>query len=193
MVKKRVGLFFGSFNPVHNGHLILANYMLAFTGLDELWFVVSPQNPLKEKKALLNQNHRLQLVHLAIEDHPKMRASNIEFSLPVPSYTVNTLAHLKEKYPEHLFSIILGSDNLLNFHKWKNHEEILKHHELLVYPRPGFTENPYANRPNVIITEAPVMDISSTFIRNAIHNKKDVRFFVHPKVWEYIDEMNFYR
>jgi nicotinate-nucleotide adenylyltransferase len=193
MVKKRVGLFFGSFNPVHNGHLILANYMLAFTRLDELWFVVSPQNPLKAKKGLLNQNQRLQLVNLAIEDHPKMRASNIEFSLPVPSYTINTLAHLKEKYPEHQFSIILGSDNLQNFHKWKNHEEILKHYDLLIYPRPGYTENPYTNRPNVIITEAPVMDISSTFIRNAIYEKKDVRFFVHPKVWEYIDEMNFYR
>jgi nicotinate-nucleotide adenylyltransferase len=192
-VKKRVGLFFGSFNPIHCGHLVLANYMLSFTPIQELWFVVSPQNPLKEKNSLLHQNQRLHLVNLAIEHCSAMKVSNIEFSLPQPSYTIHTLAHLKEKYPDYQFSLIIGSDNLLSFHKWKNYEEILKNYELLVYPRPGFNENPFPNNPNVKLTEAPLMELSSTFIRKAIKEKKDVRFFLHPAVWEYIDEMNFYR
>jgi nicotinate-nucleotide adenylyltransferase len=190
---KKIGLFFGSFNPIHNGHLMLANFMLAYTGLKELWFVVSPQNPLKTKAGLLHQNHRLHLVNLAIEDFPKMKSSNIEFNLPQPSYTIHTLAHLKEKYPDYTFSLIIGADNLSGFHKWKNYEEILRNYELLVYPRPGYIKNPFENHPNVILTEAPVMEVSSTFIRKAIKDKKDVRFFMHPKVWEYIDEMNFYR
>lgn len=188
-----VGLFFGSFNPIHVGHMVLANYMLSFTGMEQLWFVVSPHNPLKNKSQLLDQNQRLVLVDLAIADHPKMRSSSIEFKLPQPSYTINTLAHLKEKYPEHEFSLIMGQDNLQSFHKWKNYEEILKNFDIYVYPRPGSSASQFDTHPRVHFTEAPLMDISATFIREAIKNKKDVRFFLPAKVWEEIDAMNFYR
>lgn len=188
-----IGLFFGSFNPVHIGHMALANYMLSFTDLQQVWMVVSPQNPLKAKSQLLDQNQRLQLVNLAIDDHPHIRSSNIEFSLPVPSYTINTLVHLHEKYPEHAFSLIIGQDNLSSFSKWKNYEEILRRAHIYVYPRPGSKESEFDHHPNVHLTDAPVIDISSTFIRNAIKQKKDVRFFLPGKVWEEIDLMNFYR
>lgn len=188
-----IGLFFGSFNPIHIGHMAIANYMVEFTDMDQLWFVVSPQNPLKEKKTLLGQNQRLYMVNAAVEDFPKFMSSTIEFDLPQPSYTVNTLAHLKEKYPEHKFSLIIGQDNLENFHKWKNYEEILKHHKLFVYPRPNAGKSQFDQHPNVVFTAAPVMDISSTFIREAIKNKKDVRFFLPEKAWEYVDSMNLYR
>lgn len=188
-----IGLFFGSFNPVHVGHLVLANYMASFTDLEQVWFVVSPHNPLKQKSSLLDQHQRLLLVNLAIEDKPKFKSSNIEFGLLQPSYTVNTLAHLKEKYPKHTFSLIMGEDNLESFTKWKNYEEILKHHKLYIYPRPHTNSEELKKHPNVILTEAPLMDISSTFIRNAIKAKKDVSFFMHPAVWQYIDEMSFYR
>jgi nicotinate-nucleotide adenylyltransferase len=188
-----IGLFFGSFNPIHIGHMAIANYMVEFTDMDQLWFVVSPQNPLKEKKNLLGQNQRLYMVNAAVEDFPKFMSSNIEFDLPQPSYTVNTLAHLKEKYPEHKFSLIIGQDNLGTFHKWKNYEEILKHHKLFVYPRPNCGKTEFDQHPNVVLTEAPVMDISSTFIREAIKNKKDVRFFLPEKAWEYVDSMNLYK
>lgn len=188
-----IGLFFGSFNPVHIGHMALANYMLSFTDLQEVWFVVSPHNPLKNKNQLLDQNHRLLLVKLAIDDFIGMRTSNIEFGLPQPSYTINTLVHLKEKYPDHTFSLILGQDNMQTFHKWKNYEEILKGFHLYVYPRPGADSSQYKDHPHVHLTEAPLMDISSTFIRQAIKEKKDIRFFLPPKVWDEIDVMNFYR
>ena len=173
----RIGLFFGSFNPIHIGHLALANYMVNYTEMQEVWLVVSPHNPLKKKSQLLNQNDRLHLVNLALDFHPSIKASNFEFDLPQPSYTINTLVRLKEKYPQHEFSLIMGQDNLTSFNKWKNYEEILKRNHIYVYH----------------FTEAPVMDISSTFIRNAIKEKKDVRFFTHPKVWEEIDTMNFYK
>ena len=189
----RVGLFFGSFNPVHIGHMALANYMLCFTDMQEVWMVVSPQNPLKSKNQLLDQQKRLNLVRTAIDDYPKIRASNIEFGLSQPSYTINTLVHLKEKYPKHDFSLIMGQDNLQSFHKWKNYEEILKHYQIYVYPRPGATNGEFENHPHVHLTEAPVIDISSTFIRNAIKAKKNVRFFLPEKVWEEIDGMNYYR
>ena len=189
----RIGLFFGSFNPIHIGHMAIANYMVEFADLEQLWFVVSPQNPLKEKKTLLGQNQRLYMVNVAVEDFPKFKSSNIEFDLPKPSYTINTLAHLKEKYPNHEFSLIIGQDNLETFHKWKNYEEILKNHRLFVYPRPNSGKSQFDAHPNVIFTEAPVMDISSTFIREAIKNKKDVRFFLPEKAWEYVDSMNFYK
>lgn len=189
----QVGLFFGSFNPIHIGHMALANYMLAYTEMDEVWFVISPHNPLKEKTSLLNQNQRLFMVNAAVEDFPKFKASTIEFNLSQPSYTINTLAHLKEKYPKHEFSLIIGQDNLQNFHKWKNHEEILARHKLYVYPRPNCSKSQFDSHPNVVLTEAPLMDVSSTFIRNAIKDKKDVRFFVPEKVWEYIDSMNLYK
>lgn len=189
----QVGLFFGSFNPVHIGHMALANYMLCYTDMQQLWFVVSPQNPLKTKSGLLDQNQRLVLVNAAIDDYPNMRSSNIEFSLSQPSYTIHTLVHLQEKYPEHTFSLILGQDNLQTFHKWKNYEEILKGFHIYIYPRPNCERTEFDSHPHVHFTDAPKMDISSTFIRNAIKEKKDVRFFLPQKVWEEIDLMNFYK
>ena|ERR1700752_3356306 len=188
-----VGLFFGSFNPIHVGHMVLANYMASFTDLKEVWFVVSPHNPLKKKASLLHQNQRLHMVNLAIGDNTHFKSSNIEFSLPQPSYTVNTLAHLKEKYPKHNFSLIIGEDNLEYFSKWKNYEEILKKHKLYVYPRPNCKPDEFKNHPNVVMTDAPLMDVSSTFIRNAIKDKKDVSCFMPLPVWQYIDEMSFYK
>jgi nicotinate-nucleotide adenylyltransferase len=188
-----IGLFFGSFNPIHIGHMALANYMLSFTDMKQVWFVVSPHNPLKNKNTLLNQNHRLNLVNLAINDHPSMKASNIEFNLPQPSYTIHTLAHLHEKFLTHQFSLIMGHDNLQSFTKWKNYEEILKRNHLYVYPRPNTGVSEFDSHPHVHLTQAPLMDISSTFIRQAIKDKKDVRFFMPEKVWQEIDEMNFYK
>ncbi|MBX3165727.1 MAG: nicotinate-nucleotide adenylyltransferase [Bacteroidetes bacterium] len=187
-----IGLFFGSFNPVHVGHTVLANYMLSFTDMEQVWLVLSPQNPLKQKQQLLNQHNRLLLVNLAIDEHPNMRSSNIEFSLPQPSYTIHTLTHLKEKYPQHQFSLIMGQDNLQTFSKWKNYEEILKHCHVYVYPRPNGTPTEFDNHPKVHITDAPMMDISSTFIRKAIKEKKDIRFFLPHKVWEEIEASGFY-
>jgi nicotinate-nucleotide adenylyltransferase len=188
-----IGLFFGSFNPVHIGHMALANYMLSFTDMQQVWMVVSPQNPLKDKNQLLDQNNRLLLVNLAIDDHPNIRSSNIEFNLPKPSYTIHTLVHLNEKFPEHQFSLIMGQDNLKSFAKWKNYEELLRRFQIYVYPRPNIGPTEFDAHPNVHFTQAPMMDISSTFIRNAIKDKKDIRFFLPPKVWEEIDVMNFYR
>jgi nicotinate-nucleotide adenylyltransferase len=188
-----IGLFFGSFNPVHVGHMVLANYMASFTDLKQVWFVISPHNPLKEKATLLNQNQRLHMVNLAIGDNDIFKSSNIEFGLPQPSYTVNTLAHLKEKYPQHIFSLIMGEDNLESFTKWKNYQEILKNHRLYVYPRPNSNSGDLKAHTNVIMTQAPLMDISSTMIRQAIKDKKDVSFFVSQQVWQYLDEMSFYK
>lgn len=189
----RIGLFFGSFNPIHVGHMVLANYMASFTDLEQVWFVVSPHNPLKEKASLLNQNQRLHMVNLAIGDNNKLKSSNIEFGLPQPSYTINTLAHLKEKYPKHQFSLIMGEDNLESFSKWKNYEEILKNYKIYVYPRPNSNSKELKSHPNVIMTEAPLMEVSSTMIRKAIKDKKDVSFFVPQAVWQYLDEMSFYK
>lgn len=188
----KIGLFFGSFNPIHVGHMVIANHMLAYTSLDKIWFVVSPHNPLKEKSSLLDERQRLEMVTLAIGDNNKMKASNIEFKLPQPSYTINTLAHLTEKHPEHEFALIMGSDNLDSFHKWKNHEEILKNYELYVYPRPGIKDSVLFRHKNVKMTDAPLMEISSTEIRKAIKDKKDLRYFVAPEVWNYLREMHFY-
>lgn len=189
----KVGLFFGTFNPVHIGHLALANYMQCYAGLDEVWLVVSPHNPLKDKTKMLHQNDRLHLVNLALENHSKIKSSNIEFKLTQPSYTINTLTHLKEKFPSFQFHLIMGSDNLNTFHKWKNYEEILNKYKILIYPRPGYTGSEFDNHPSVKFTEAPLMEISSTFIRKAIKEKKDIQFFLHAAVWKYIDEMNYYR
>jgi nicotinate-nucleotide adenylyltransferase len=181
-----IGLFFGSFNPVHNGHLIIANYIVETTALDRVWLVVSPQNPFKQKETLLNEYDRLFLVNLGIGDNLKLRACDIEFKLPKPSYTIDTLTHLKEKYPQHTFSLIMGSDNLHTFHKWKNADVILKHHELFVYQRKGFTDNPYRHLSNVHFMEVPLLDISASFIRENIQKKISMQYFLPEKVWEYI-------
>lgn len=167
--------------------------MLTFESLDELWFIVTPHNPLKKKSTLLSDHHRFEMVQLAIRNNYAMKASNIEFKLPQPNYTINTLTHLKEKYPQYKFFLIVGSDNMESFSKWKNHEEILKQHNLLVYPRPGFLAEEWRNHKKVKWTEAPLMDISSTFIRDSIRKGKNVQFFLTESVWNHIDEMNFYR
>lgn len=192
---KKIGLFFGSFNPIHVGHMTLANYMVEFTTLDEVWFVVTPHNPHKKKRTLLNDVHRLAMVRIAVEDYPKLKASTIEFDLPQPNYTVNTLAHLEEKYPEYHFCLILGEDNLKSFHKWKNYEVILDHYELFVYPRISEATLPeqFKDHPKIHLVAAPIMEISSTFIRNAIKNQKDIRPMLPHTVWKYLDEMNFYK
>jgi nicotinate-nucleotide adenylyltransferase len=189
---KHTGLFFGSFNPVHNGHMVIANYMLEFTDLDRIFFIVSPQNPFKKQESLLEDYHRLALVKEAIGDSNKYIVSDIEFKMPKPSYTIDTLTYLKEKYPGTVFSLIMGSDNLRSFHKWKNAEHIIRDHKLYVYPRPGFEENTYKTNDNVIITKAPLMEISSTFIRRSVKERKDIRFFLPERVWKYMKEMHFY-
>ena len=187
------GLFFGSFNPIHMGHLAIANYMAEYTDLKEVWFVITPQNPLKQKKSLLPDYQRLELVNRALRDYSKFKASTIEFNLPQPSYTVDTLAYLDEKFPDRQFALIIGEDNLSSFQKWKNYDLILEKRKLLVYPRPDCEPGPFHSHRNVQFINAPQIDISSSFIREAIHQGKDIRFFLPEKVWEYIDEMNFYR
>lgn len=189
---KLTGLFFGSFNPIHTGHLIIANHMAEWAGMDEVWFVVSPQNPLKEKSGLLSDHHRLALVKTAIEDNPKFSACNIEFRLPQPSYTVNTLATLAEKYPERNFALIMGGDNLLTLHKWRNYTYILENYPIYIYPRPGHEANPFPENPHIILTDAPLMQISSSFIRESIRKGRSIKYLVPEKVEAYIDEMHFY-
>jgi nicotinate-nucleotide adenylyltransferase len=190
--QKKTGLLFGSFNPIHSGHMILASYMLEFTDLDEVWFVVSPQNPLKEKKSLLADYHRLALVRLAVEDHPKMQVSDIEFKMPKPSYTIDTLTWLSEKYENREFIIICGTDVFPTFHKWKNYEALLQQYHFYVYPRPGSELSSYEKQANINLFPAPQMDISSSFIRKGIYKKKDMSFWMPDKVYEYILEMHFY-
>ncbi|WP_372653149.1 nicotinate (nicotinamide) nucleotide adenylyltransferase [Draconibacterium sp.] len=193
-LKLTIGLYFGSYNPIHIGHLAIANYMVEYTDVDQLWFVVSPHNPLKKKNNLLDDYQRLELVHRAVEGDDRFRASNIEFSLPKPSYTVDTLAYLKEQHPNYHFKILMGSDNLENFHKWKNYETILGDYGIIVYPRPGFDPDNVQVEKNITIAkDAPLMEISSSFIRKAIKEGKDVRHFLPQKSWEYLEEMNFYR
>lgn len=189
----KVGLYFGTYNPIHIGHMAIANYMVEFTEIQQLWFVVSPQNPFKNKKHLLDDFQRLELVNRAIENDDRFRACDIEFRLPRPSYTIDTLTYLKEKYPRHEFYLIMGSDNLEHFHKWKNHEMILNHYQLLVYPRPGFQPENIQPHPNIHLVEAPLMEISASFIRESIAAGKNIRFFVPPKAWQYLEELNFYR
>jgi nicotinate-nucleotide adenylyltransferase len=189
----KTALFFGSFNPVHVGHLVIANYIVEFTDIDELWFVPSPQSPFKKKSSLLAANHRLMLLNAALGDHPHMRVSDIELKLPVPSYTVDTLVYLKEKYPKRKFCLIMGSDNLSGLKKWKNYEVILEEHEIFVYPRPDHEAGDLKEHPNVHMVTAPIMEISSTMIRQGIKEKKDLRFLVPNGAWELIDEMHFYR
>ncbi|MEN9303191.1 MAG: hypothetical protein RL264_1620 [Bacteroidota bacterium] len=203
----KVGLYFGTFNPIHIGHLIIANYMAEYTDLDQIWMVVSPHNPLKDKKTLLADFHRLALVKEAIDDNPKLRASDVEFKLSKPSYTISTLTHLGEMYPNNEFSIIMGEDNLRTFHKWYNHDKILEKHRIFVYPRVLTLQeeqevkqlsmnllNDFKKHPNVVFCEdAPVMKVSSSFIRQAIQDGKDVRYLLTEPVFNYVDKMNFYR
>jgi nicotinate-nucleotide adenylyltransferase len=188
----KIGLYFGSFNPVHVGHLAIANYILEYTDLQQIWFIVSPQNPLKKKKSLLADFHRLEMINIALGDSQFYKASNIEFSLPKPSRTIDTLAYLYDKYPNHEFSLIMGADNLITFHKWKNYLAILKDYKIFVYPRPDTVESQFDNHPSVVWIKAPLIEISSSFIRESILDKKNMEFFVPKGVWEYIQEMHFY-
>lgn len=191
----KVGLYFGTFNPIHVGHLIIANHMAEFSDLDEVWFVVTPQSPHKKKQSLLDNHHRYELVYIAVEDYPKLRPSNIEFKLPQPNYTSHTLAHITEKYPQKEFCLIMGEDNLKTFHKWKNYENIIENHEIYVYPRlgGGRVKNQFREHPKIHRIEAPVIQISATHIRDSIKANKSVRALLPKEVWKYVDEMNFYR
>ena len=188
----KIGLFFGSFNPLHLGHKIIASYMAEFSSLDKVMFVVSPQNPLKTKHSLLNQHHRLMIIRMEIENNSKLQVSDIEFDMPQPSYTIDTLIRLKEKYPKNQYALIAGSDNLQNFHKWKNYQQILEDYCIYVFPRPGFEINRFHKNIH-IIKKVPQMEISASFIRKSIKNKKDVSYLVPEKAWQYIDAMNFYK
>lgn len=193
----KIGLYFGTFNPIHVGHLIIANHMAEYSDLEQIWMVVTPHNPHKQKNTLLDDYQRLHLVNLAIEDYPKIKPSDIEFKLPQPNYTVNTLAHLKDKFPQHEFSLIMGEDNLKSLHKWKNHEYILENHAIYIYPRVSEaiekeSDSVLENHPRVHKIDAPIVEISSTFIRENIKNKKNVRPLLSEKVWNYIDHNNFY-
>jgi nicotinate-nucleotide adenylyltransferase len=191
----KIGLYFGTFNPIHVGHLIIANHMAEYSDLEQIWMVVTPHNPHKEKNSLLDDYKRLHLVELATEDFPKLKASDFEFKLPQPNYTVNTLAHLQDKYPSHEFSLIMGEDNLKTFHKWKNYEVILQNHDIFVYPRVSSEGiNPaFKNHPRINKIDAPIVEISSTFIRENRKNKKNIQPLLPAKVWEYIDYNNLYK
>ena len=189
----KIGLFFGSFNPVHTGHLIIAQHLATRTDLDRVWMVVSPQNPLKEKKTLARDHDRLHLVRLATDDNPLLEASNVEFDLPKPSYTVDTLTYLKEKYPQHEFALIMGGDNLENFHLWKNYEKILSDHRIYVYKRPNYSNGDLGDHPAIQFCEAPLLDISATYIREAIKNGASIRYLVPEPVWEYLEGSKLYR
>ncbi len=192
MIPERIGLFFGSFNPIHNGHMMLANYMVEFTDLQKLWFIVSPQNPLKEKKSLLQEHHRLDMVIKAIDDDPRFEVSDIEFRMPKPSYTIDTLTRLSERNPNTAFSLIVGMDSLENIHKWKNYEVLLQSYRLLVYPRSGFTGGDHLNHPSVQLVDAPKIEVSSSFIRRAVSVGKNIFWFMPPKAYEYMSSMHFY-
>ncbi len=193
-MKKKIGLYFGSFNPIHTGHLIIANYFVEYTDIDQLWFVVSPQSPFKTNSNLLPEYQRLELVHLAIEDDFRFRASDIEFKLEKPNYTVRTLAYLGEKYPDFEFVLLMGSDQLPHLHKWRNYQAILDFYRILVYERPGFpkTQSTFGDHPSITFVGAPLMEISSSFIRRSIKEGKDMRYMLPPKVFQYITEMHFY-
>ena len=193
----KIGLYFGTFNPVHIGHLIIANHFAEYSDLDKIWMVITPHNPFKKKKTLLDNHHRYQLVLEAVEQYSKIEASTIEFNLPQPNYTANTLVHLQEKYPHYEFSLIMGEDNLKTLHRWKNYEAILEHHNIYVYPRiekeQPATKPELLKHPKIQVVDAPVVEISATFIRKAIKEGKNCKPLLPDSVWKYIDEMNFYR
>ncbi len=194
----KIGLYFGTFNPIHVGHMIIANHLAEYSDLHQIWMVVTPHNPLKNKQTLLDDYQRLQLVFLATEDYPKIKPSDIEFKLSQPNFTVNTLAHLQDKYPDHEFSLIMGEDNLKSFHKWKNHEVILENHDIYVYPRISLETDAnqnlaLQNHPKIHSIDAPIVEISSTFIRENIKKNKNVRPLLPENVWEYIDHNNLFK
>jgi nicotinate-nucleotide adenylyltransferase len=188
----KTGLYFGSFNPIHIGHLAVANYMVEFTDLDDLWFVVSPHNPLKSKSVLLSDERRLRMVELALDGDLRFRASDVELQLPRPSYTIDTLHFLEATFPEREFIVIMGSDGLPTFDQWKEYKQIEEKYKRYIYPRPGFPVKAETT-PNIVLANAPQMDISSTFIRMSVQQGKDVRYFVPEKVWEYILAENLFR
>jgi len=194
MKNNKIGLFFGSFNPIHIGHLAIANYLVEYSEIDKLWFVVTPCSPFKKKKKMLDDYHRVHLVQCAVENDPRFKVCDIELKLPKPSYTIDTLTYLHETYPDKEFYIIMGSDNLKSINKWKNYEMIFENYPILVYPRPDYDvhieDYPSAH---IQIIKAPHMEISSSFIRRAIADGKDVRYFLFPEVFRYMDEMNFYK
>jgi nicotinate-nucleotide adenylyltransferase len=191
----KIGLYFGTFNPIHIGHLIIANHLAEHADLDQIWMVVTPHNPLKKKSTLLDDYHRLHMVRLATESYPKIQPSDIEFKLPQPNYTVHTLAHLQEKFPNHSFSLIMGEDNLNSLYKWKNYETILQNHDIYVYPRlnSGHIDEQFINHPKIHRVGAPVIELSSTFIRESIKNGKNVIPMLPTHVWEYVDHNLFYK
>jgi len=188
----KTGLFFGSFNPVHVGHMIIANHMLNHTDMDAVWLVVSPHNPLKKKSTLANDYDRLHLVNLAIGDELRLKASDIEFGLPQPSYTIDTMTYLKEKYPEKEFALIMGGDNLGTFHKWKNYELLLENYDIFIYRRPSYELPELMNHKNIHMTEAPLLEISSSYIRSLIAQKKSIRYLVPDKVYAYLNDYPVY-
>lgn len=191
-MQKKIGLYFGSFNPVHTGHLIIASHLANNTPLDEVWFVVSPQNPFKKENGLLNERHRIALVKFAIEDEKKLKASDVEFKLPKPSYTIDSLIYLSEKYPNYKFSIIMGSDGFQNIEKWKNYEQIVNNYNIYIYMRPGFEiENKYGD--NIIPVKAPLLEISATDIRRNIKAGKPIRYLVTDVVMKEIEEKGYYK
>lgn len=189
----KIGLYFGSFNPVHHGHLIIASHILNHCPIDQVWFVVSPQNPLKPAAGLLNEYHRLYLVQLALEGEKNMKTTDIEFKLPRPSYTIDTLTYLEEKYPQHEFSVIMGSDSYQNLHRWKNYETLIRNHQLYIYQRPGFEAQLPANEPHLAVVKAPFLEISATHIRNLIREGRSIRYLVPDAVCEEIEKNGYYK
>ena len=190
---KKVGIYSGSFNPIHHGHVMLANYLVEFSDLDELWFVVTPQNPLKKKEDLLDDDERLKMVQLAIGDDPRFFVSDIEMHLPTPSYTINTLRALSEQYADCQFVFICGMDSLQNFRNWRDYQRILDNYELLVFPREGYDGGDLIDYPSVTVLKTPILEISSTFIRQCIKEGRDVRHFMPVKAFEYMKENQFFR
>jgi nicotinate-nucleotide adenylyltransferase len=191
----KVGLYFGTFNPIHVGHLTIANHLAEYSDLDKIWFVVTPHSPFKKKSSLLDNRQRYEMVYRATKDYLKLEPSDIEFDLPQPNYTINTLTYLKEKYPDYEFALIMGEDNLKSFHKWKNYQLILDDHDIYVYPRisKGKVDTQFDTHSKIKKVDAPIMELSSTFIRNSIKDGKNVRPMLPENVWEYLDEMNFYK
>ncbi len=191
----KVGLYFGTFNPIHVGHLTIANHLAEHSDLEQIWFVVTPQSPFKKKNSMLDDHQRLEMVYRATKDYDKLHPSDIEFKLKQPNYTIDTLTYLHEKYPKHEFALIMGEDNLKSFHKWKNYELILEDHDIYVYPRlsEGKIDTRFNSHPRIFNISAPIMELSSTFIRNEIKAGRNIRPMLSDNVWEYIDEMNFYK